>query len=72
LYGNAFQCGSSDDGIIWKVSEDSTESVLHNFLVPDGANPSGSMLRDANGGLYGTSSCADTGTGCYGTVWAYK
>jgi uncharacterized repeat protein (TIGR03803 family) len=72
LYGNTFQCGSSNDGIIWKVSRDGTETVLHNFSSPDGANPSGSLLRDANGGLYGTSSCIDTGTACYGTVWAYK
>jgi uncharacterized repeat protein (TIGR03803 family) len=72
LYGNAFQCGSSDDGIIWKVSGNGTETVLHDFSVPNGANPSGSLLRDSNGSLYGTSSCADTGTGCYGTVWAYK
>jgi len=72
LYGNTFQCGSSNDGIIWKVSKDGTETVLHNFSSPDGANPSGSLLRDANGGLYGTSSCIDTGTACYGTVWAYR
>jgi uncharacterized repeat protein (TIGR03803 family) len=72
LYGNTFQCGSSDDGVIWKISKNATETVLHDFSVPGGANPSGSLLRDANGGLYGTSSCADTGTGCYGTVWAYK
>jgi uncharacterized repeat protein (TIGR03803 family) len=72
LYGNTFQCGAYDDGIIWKVSKDGTETVLHNFSSPDGANPSGSLLRDANGGLYGTSSCIDTGTACYGTVWAYK
>ena len=72
LYGNTFQCGSSDDGVIWKLSKNGTETVLHDFSVPDGANPSGSLLRDAEGRLYGTSSCADTGTGCYGTVWAYK
>ena len=72
LYGNTFQCGASNDGIIWEVSKDGTETVLHSFSAPEGANPSGSLLYGANGVLYGTSSCIDTGTTCYGTVWAYK
>jgi uncharacterized repeat protein (TIGR03803 family) len=72
LSGSTYQCGASNYGTLWELSKSGSLTVLYNFSVTDGANPSGSLLRDAKGRLYGTTSCAYTGTGCYGTVWAYK
>ncbi len=31
LYGTTVSCGSSNDGIVWKVSKKGTETVLYNF-----------------------------------------
>lgn len=44
-----------------------TETVLHDFVVSDGQYPAGSVLVDANGNLYGTTSYG----GAYGNgvVW---
>jgi len=55
LYGTALGCGSSQNGIVWKVSQDGTESVLHNFAggASDGKYPAAGLIMDANGSLYG-------------------
>ncbi len=55
LYGTASGCGSSGDGIVWKVSDNHSETVLHNFVggSADGALPYGGVTLDAKGNLYG-------------------
>jgi len=57
LYGTASGCGSSDDGIVWKVSNKHRETVLHNFVggSADGALPYAGATRDAKGNLYGNT-----------------
>ena len=50
LYGTTTGCGSSDDGIVWKVSQKSSETVLHNFTGgSDGADPNGGVVIDMKG-----------------------
>jgi len=74
LYGTTEVCGSSDDGVVWKVSREGAETVLHSFAggVPDGAWPYAGVSLDAKGNLYGdteqgsSSNCG--GLGC-GTVY---
>jgi len=76
LYGTTEQCGYSHHGIVWKVSQTGTETVLHDFAggSSDGAYPLSSVTLDAKGNLYGDtfgggaySSCTDY-DGC-GTVY---
>jgi uncharacterized repeat protein (TIGR03803 family) len=56
LYGTTTGCGSSDDGIVWKVSQKGSETVLHNFTGgSDGADPNGGVVIDMKGNLYGTT-----------------
>ena len=68
LYGTAVACGSSNMGIVWKVSKTGKEKVLHNFAggAKDGADPIAGVILDANGNLYGDTQYGG-GTGCFGT-----
>jgi len=43
-------------GVVFKLTPDGQETVLYNFTGgADGAYPSGSLIRDAAGNLYGTT-----------------
>jgi uncharacterized repeat protein (TIGR03803 family) len=55
LYGTAEECGSSNVGIVWKVSKSGKETVLHNFAggTTDGEYPYAGVITDAKGNLYG-------------------
>jgi len=57
LYGTTLFGGSFGLGVVFKVSADGTEAVLHTFTGgADGANPFGAVLvRDSQGNLYGTA-----------------
>lgn len=72
LYGTTRANGylGTGDGLVYKLTPSSgtwTETVLHYFEGSDGQFPSGSVLIDANGNLYGTTSYG----GAYdnGVVW---
>jgi len=69
LYGTTYLCGSSNDGIVWKVSKNRTETVLHNFsgYPTDGQYPLSGVILDTAGNLYGTTS--EGGTFGPGTVY---
>lgn len=57
LYGTTFGGGTEGWGTVFELSYASgawTETVLHNFSVPDGISPTGSLTRDSAGNLYGT------------------
>jgi len=53
--GDADACPAFGCGVIFKISNKGKESVLHIFIGPDGAAPSGGVLLDAAGNLYGTT-----------------
>jgi uncharacterized repeat protein (TIGR03803 family) len=62
VYGGA-GCGGQGCGTAFKVAGDK-ETVLHRFKgAPDGANPSGSLLLDSKGNLYGVTSQGGRGGG---------
>jgi uncharacterized repeat protein (TIGR03803 family) len=69
LYGTADDGGSSNSGIVWKISKKGKETVLHNFAggSSDGANPIAGVILDAKGNLYGQTSGG--GTSGDGTVY---
>ncbi len=62
-YGGAYG-GADGYGTVFKVTPDGTETVLHSFEgYQDGENPSGDLLWDKQGNLYGTT---------LGTVFEFK
>jgi uncharacterized repeat protein (TIGR03803 family) len=69
LYGATEECGSSNLGVLWKVSKAGKETVLHNFAggASDGSYPLADVYRDAKGNLYGNTE--EGGTFGYGTVY---
>lgn len=70
LYGTAVACGTSNVGIVWRVSPTGKETVLHNFSggPSDGALPQAGVIMDANGNLYGDT----TGGGSSGDGTVFK
>jgi uncharacterized repeat protein (TIGR03803 family) len=69
IYGTAGSCGANDDGIVWKLSKQGTETVLHNFggQPSDGAYPYAGVVMDAKGNLYGDT--LRGGANDYGAVY---
>jgi uncharacterized repeat protein (TIGR03803 family) len=69
LYGTTSAGGSTDChdygcGTVFKVATDGTESVLYAFTGGvDGGFPTGSLLLDQQGNLYGTTQGGGTGAG---------
>jgi uncharacterized repeat protein (TIGR03803 family) len=57
-------------GTIFKIDSAGNETILHNFVGTDGASPTGGVIRDPNGNLYGTTQrggdltqCSNAGCG---------
>lgn len=74
LYGTTFYGGGHDyegHGVVFEVSPSSggkwKTTIIHRFQGPDGSNPSGVLLVDASGNLYGTT--AGGGDNASGTVF---
>lgn len=69
LYGTTmFDGGTISFGVVFKVTPQGAESVLHTFLGgSDGAHPKGSLIADSAGNLYGTTSSGEHLSG--GTVF---
>ena len=64
FYGTTYQGGTSGSGTVFELSPNGTggwnETVLHSFngglnIGPDGAGPSGPVIFDRVGNLYGTT-----------------
>jgi uncharacterized repeat protein (TIGR03803 family) len=68
FYGVTPYGGANQAGVVFKLSPNGTETVLHIFGAgPDGQNPEGSLMMDSAGHLYGTT--ARGGAYGYGTVY---
>lgn len=55
LYGVTNGGGTFLCGVIFKLSPNGSETVLHTFSCLDGAEPSGGLTRKAEGNFYGTT-----------------
>ncbi len=67
--GGLRDCHGSRCGVAFKVdTRNDKETVLHSFKGPDGEFPSGSLLLDEAGNLYGTT----PGGGTYGVGVVFK
>jgi uncharacterized repeat protein (TIGR03803 family) len=66
LYGTTYYAGANDVGTVYKLTHANgswTETVLYNFKGgTDGSSPISTLVSDAVGNLYGTTS--DGGTSC--------
>jgi uncharacterized repeat protein (TIGR03803 family) len=70
LYGTAYGDGAHTLGSVFKLTPSPNGWLytdLHDFSGSDGSHPISSVLLDANGTLYGTTSAG--GTEGYGVVW---
>jgi uncharacterized repeat protein (TIGR03803 family) len=69
FYGTTVAGGPDNDGTIFKLAPDGTETVLHSFTnsASDGNEPMGSLVADKAGNLYGTTSIG--GSDDLGTVF---
>jgi uncharacterized repeat protein (TIGR03803 family) len=69
LFGTTmFDGGIISFGVVFKVTPQGNESVLHTFLGGgDGGHPKGSLIADSSGNLYGTTSSGEGLSG--GTVF---
>ena len=58
LYGTTYQGGAHDDGAVFEIASDGTETVLYAFNDQggsDGADPYAGLVMDRSGNLYGTT-----------------
>jgi uncharacterized repeat protein (TIGR03803 family) len=56
LYGTTYGGGASGLGTVFKVDTTGNETVLYSFIGgTDGKYPTGGLVRDASGNLYGTT-----------------
>jgi uncharacterized repeat protein (TIGR03803 family) len=68
LYGSTYFGGMLNFGTVFKVDSYGNETVLHSFTgAPDGKSPTGGLVLDQGGNLYGTTSAG--GTSDLGTVF---
>ncbi len=68
LFGTTNQGGAQDGGVVFEVSADGAEKILHDFqAVGDGALPGSNLIRDPQGNFYGTTESG--GASLLGTVF---
>jgi uncharacterized repeat protein (TIGR03803 family) len=61
LYGTTYSGGTAGYGVVYKLNVAGQETVLHSFTFgADGGYPSGGVIRDSAGNLYGTASFGGT------------
>jgi uncharacterized repeat protein (TIGR03803 family) len=67
LYGTTLKRGLFGGGVVYKVLPDGTESTIYDFCslenCADGERPSGSMIMDPAGNLFGVTSGGGLGSG---------
>ena len=68
MYGGTGGCGTSNFGVVWKVSKNGTETILHNFSgASDGQSPLAGVILDADGNIYGSTNTG--GASGFGTAF---
>ena len=71
LYGTTLGGGAYGSGTVFKIDRARTETVLYSFQYgtsggSDGGLPSGNLVRDAAGNLYGTTQVGGGPDACFG------
>lgn len=60
FYGGGIGCSGTGCGTVFKIDSAGNESILHAFNGTDGANPTGGLIRDSQGNLYGVTEFGGT------------
>jgi len=68
LYGTTNYGGAYDNGVVFKLAPDGTETVLYSFPGVDVVDPLGGLILDKKGNLYGTTLAG----GSYGNGDVYE
>jgi len=64
LFGSAASGTSSEAGLVYVLDPAGKQTILHQFVErTNGSNPSGPLIRDSYGDLYGTASVGGTEEG---------
>src|ERR1019366_5123533 len=64
LYGTTVNGGAAGWGVVFKLDTAGRQTVLYNFTGgADGGNPSGGVIRDSAGNLYGTTGTSGSAPG---------
>jgi uncharacterized repeat protein (TIGR03803 family) len=71
LYGTTYGDGAANAGTVFQLTLSPIPALttLHIFTGQGGANPQGTLLRDPDGILYGTTAAGGTGAANFGTVF---
>ena len=74
VYGTTYYGGSNGYGSVFKIDTTGTLTILHSFdYSPDGAYPTGALLLDSAGNIYGTASQGgDSNCGFFGCGTVFK
>ena len=67
LYGTAPTGGSSNVGVVFKLTPAGTQTVIYNFDVTHGSTPNGGLTLGVDGNLYGTAEFG--GANAYGNIF---
>ncbi len=68
LYGTTYSGGSNNQGTLFEITANGTETVLHSFNTSDGKNPQAGLIINATGILYGTTPSG----GAYGNGTVFR
>ncbi|HWA02233.1 MAG TPA: choice-of-anchor tandem repeat GloVer-containing protein [Rhizomicrobium sp.] len=68
IYGTTNYGGASNNGTIFRLAPDGTQTLLHSFSGSDGSVPDGAVTLMPNGDLYGTTE----GGGTFGNGVLFK
>ena len=60
LYGTTFSGGTSNDGVVFEITPEGDETVLHDFSGSDGSTPYSGLIISQDGILYGTTGFGGT------------
>lgn len=64
LYGTTLIGGDANVGVVYRIANNGTFSVLHHFSDgADGGNPQGTLVLGSDGRIYGTTSSGGDGSG---------
>jgi uncharacterized repeat protein (TIGR03803 family) len=73
LYGTTAAGGASDDGTVFKLAPDGTETVLYSFsFLNGGSSPQAGVIHDSAGNLFGTVEQGSGGSCECGAVFKLK
>ena len=70
LYGTTYCCGSNGVGLLYRLGEDGTFTVLHNFDSTEGASPRARLIVGSDGALYGGTTAGGPAQG--GVIFRFE